>query len=262
MAKIMNLRCVVTVHDVNSFDKKASRIVEKRCYSLIDGIIVHNESSRKDLLIKNVSIKRIAIIPHGNYTPFISKLPYNETNDVFTLLFFGQIKKVKGLDVLLKSVKLVKEKNYRIHLIVAGKAWKSDFDYYLDLIDRLDINDAVSTDFRYIPDNEVSSFYSRADLVVLPYTEIYQSGVLLLTMSYGRPVLCSDLNAFREIVIDGETGFLFQNKNERDLANNIIHIIQNKSILPDIIKNANVLIESKYNWVNIGRMTLDFYNSI
>jgi glycosyltransferase involved in cell wall biosynthesis len=261
-AKKMKFTVIATVHDINSFNKKTNCLIERQCYRLIDGVIVHNNSSYKDLMKKNIAIKKIKIIPHGNYNLFVKKLPLQESNDVFTLLFFGQIKKVKGLDILLNAIKLVIDKGYKIKLIIAGKVWKSDPDYYLNLIKELNIENVVETNFRYISNDEVVSFYSKANLVILPYIEIYQSGVLLMTMSYGRAVLCSNLEAFKEIIIDKENGFLFQNKNKNDLANNIIDIIKNQPILENVIKNADLLMESKYNWLSIGKQTKSFYHSL
>lgn len=263
IAKSMKFTIVATIHDISSFDKSASRIFEKRSYKLIDGIIVHNKSSLNDLKKKNVKIKRIDVIAHGNYKPFISEILLKEKTDRFTLLFFGQIKKVKGLDVLLNAIKKIKDKGYDgVELIIAGKVWKSDLDSYVNLVNVLGIKDMVRTDFRYIPDEEVASFYSKADLVILPYTEIYQSGVVLLTMSYGKPVLCSDLEAFKEVVIEGETGFLFENKNEFDLADKIINVMERPELLQSVIDNSKLLMDTQYDWVNIGRKTKEFYKSV
>lgn len=260
LARLMNFIVVVTIHDVNAFDKKANQTIEKKCYTLIDGIIVHNESSYNDLKKKNIQIKNITIIPHGNYKPFIDVPSPKRKETDFSLLFFGQIKKVKGIDILLKAMKMVKERGYNnICLTVAGKAWKSDLNYYIGLIKDLGIQEQVKTDFRYIPDNEVAKFYMNTDLVILPYTEIYQSGVLLLTMSYGRPVLCSDLDAFKEIVVDRQTGFLFETKNEVDLADKIINIYEHQETLIQVINRAGVLMDTKYDWVKIGKRTRTFY---
>lgn len=263
LARLMDFKTVVTVHDVNAFDKSANTFIEKKCYNLIDGIIVHNESSYNDLKKKNFKIKNIEIIPHGNYKPFIEAFPSRNIKTRkadFSLLFFGQIKRVKGLDILLKAIKIVKDKGYNnIHLTVAGKAWKSDLDYYIELINELGIQNEVETNFRYIPDDQVASFYAKADLVILPYTEIYQSGVILLTMSYGKPVLCSDLDAFKEIVVDEQTGFLFKNKNEIDLANKIIYLYNHQEIINQVTSNSSILMDTKYDWINIGRKTVDFY---
>jgi len=259
LAHNMKLTVVATIHDVNSLDKRAKFFIEKKCYKLIDGVILHNEFSKADFLEKKLPVKNITIIPHGNYKPFIKELLPNGKNTIFTLLFFGQIKKAKGLDILIKAIRIVKEKGYSIKLVIAGKAWKDDLDYYIKLISDLCLNDDIETHFRYIPDNEVSSFYSRADLVVLPYTEIYQSGALLLAMSYSKPILCSDLAAFKEIIVEEETGFLFQSQNEKDLARKILYIIENPEKYSTVIENANLLIESKYDWKRIGRDTRDFY---
>lgn len=263
MARVMNLTTIVTVHDINAFDKRANRIVEKWSYRLIDGVIVHNQASFVDLKKKCMPVKKTAIIPHGNYKPFIRQLSEKDKTKIFTLLFFGQIKEVKGLGILLKAIKLIVNKGFSdIELIIAGKAWKSDLNYYQNLIDELGIQNYVKADFRYIPDEEVSSIYSKADLVVLPYTEIYQSGVLLLTMSYGKPVLSSGLKAFREIVVDGKTGFIFENKNEVDLAKKIINIMNHPEILKEVANNAISVMDTHYNWINIGKKTLDFYKSV
>ena len=257
--KINNVKRVVTIHDISSFDKKASSFIEKSCFKYIQGIIVHNQSSLNTLNYKfHLSIPTV-IIPHGNYLPFISdSIEPLKPTEKFRLLFFGQIKKVKGLDVLLQALSLLKKKHCQIELTIAGKSWKSDLNVYKQMISDLNIEDIVKTDFRYIPDDEVSSFYHNSDLVVLPYRVIYQSGVLLLTLSYGKPVLCSDLKPFKEIITHNENGFLFKSENPEDLALKIQEIIINKD-LDGVTNNANGLIRRDYDWIKIGALTKKFY---
>jgi D-inositol-3-phosphate glycosyltransferase len=260
-ARLRKLKIIVTIHDIDSFYKKANRFIERKCFDYIDGIIVHNQSSFNVLNSKfNVAIPT-AIIPHGNYLPFIDVVSKKEIKkkDKFTLLFFGQIKKVKGLDILLEALSILNKEGCEVELIIAGKAWKSDLNVYENLIKDLNIGGIVKTDFRYIPDEEVSGFYNQADLVVLPYRKIYQSGVLLLTLSYGKPVLCSDLDPFKEIVTDKENGFLFENENPIDLACKIQELASNSSALDKVSANSNVMIRDKFDWINIGRQTKQFY---
>lgn len=260
LAKLNKLKAIVTVHDVNAFDKKADSGIERRCYRLIDGVIVHNESSLNTLNKKNKLTVPVTVIPHGNYLPFISPTRHDvRAKGVFTLLFFGQIKKVKGLDLLLKAVGLIKRDGYALKLIIAGKAWKSDLEEYEKLIAGEGLNTIVQTDFRYIPDEEVAEYYSKADLVVLPYREIYQSGVLLLTMSYGKPVLCSDLQPFREVIRHDKNGFLFESENIEDLSRQIIVIMKTPAKLESVTKASDILIRTKYDWNDIGMMTKEFY---
>lgn len=260
MAKKMKLKTVATMHDVNSFHLKASSGVEDRCYKLIDGIIVHNQSSLVALKSKPTQSK-VAVIPHGNYLPFIKEVQVKPKNEVFTLLFFGQIKEIKGLDILLNAVAAIKQKQISIKLIIAGKAWKNDLTKYHNLINELGLNEVVETHFRYIPDAEVADYYAQADLVVLPYREIYQSGVLLLTMSYSKPVLCSNLEAFQEIITDGVNGFVFKNGDSDSLAGKITSIMKMQDLGP-VLQNANKLIRDKYSWENIGEKTKVFYEQV
>ncbi|MBL0739315.1 glycosyltransferase family 4 protein [Flavobacterium sp. GN10] len=263
-ARLNNLKKIVTIHDINSFDKRANNLIEKICFKYIDGIIVHNESSLKSLNSKfNLSIPK-AIIPHGNYLPFIDRLndkAFKHSNK-FSLLFFGQIKKVKGLDILLKAISILKKNNCQVELTIAGKAWKDDLEKYKQMITNLELEDIVVSDFRYIPDNEVGTFYEKADLIILPYRDIYQSGVLLLALSYGKPVLCSDLDPFKEIIIHNENGFLFKSENPQDLAQKIQEIVSDKTNLTRVKNNTKLLIRDKYSWIKIGGLTKKFYHSI
>ncbi|WP_316633667.1 glycosyltransferase [uncultured Flavobacterium sp.] len=147
-------------------------------------------------------------------------------------------------------------------MVIAGKAWKNDLSEYTQIIKELEIEDIVITDFRYIPDDEVSFFYQKADLVVLPYRDIYQSGVLLLTMSYGKPIICSDLKPFKEVITHNKNGFLFESQNPIDLAIRIQEVIANKTRLTDITDNANAIICKNYDWFKIGIATKNFYKLI
>jgi D-inositol-3-phosphate glycosyltransferase len=262
-ARINNLKLVVTIHDVTSFDK-ANSFIERTCFHYINGVILHNQSSLNAFKEKFKVLIPSAIIPHGNYLPFIEDISIikRENTGKFTLLFFGQIKKVKGLDVLLEALSIVKKNSCQIELIIAGKAWKSDLNEYRELIKKLNLGDIVTTEFRYIPDEEVASFYKQADLVVLPYREIYQSGVLLLTLSYGKPVLCSDLGAFKEIVVDNENGFLFDSGSPRHLAAKIEEIVLDRDNLRRVASNSSSMIRDRYDWVKIGGVTKTFYSKI
>jgi glycosyltransferase involved in cell wall biosynthesis len=264
LAKTFRFTIVATIHDVNAFHKASNSIVESNCYKLISGLIVHNETSRKVLEKKGFLNKPYTIIPHGNYLPFITPINSSSANsNCFTVLFFGQIKQVKGLDLLLEAIAILVKQGYKnIRLIIKGKAYKNDLSKYTLLIKELGIVDYVEYEFQYIPDEEVAAVYSQADIVVLPYTEIYQSGVLLLTMSYGKPVLCSNLAAFKELIIDGHNGLLFEAGNSEDLANKIRFAMQHRDLLNEMARRANKMIQEELDWVKIGKQTKEFYRQV
>ena len=259
---VFRKKVVVTLHDVNSLLGRKSFFFEEKSFDYIDGIIVHNSYSRDSLLKKN-RFQNISIIPHGNYLNFVKPLKYStaEGNN-FNLLFFGQIKKVKGLKILLLALKEVKKYVPKINLTIAGKVADDNPNRYLNFISKNNLESNVDIHFKYILNEHVSDFFRNADLVVLPYNEIYQSGVLLLTMSYGRAVLCSDLPPFKDVIKHNKSGFLFKKGNYHDLAKKIIQIHKNNNMIHKVVKNANELLRTKFDWNSIGRSTKAFYEKV
>lgn len=260
LAKLCSLKIVVTVHDIESFNRPSSKFIEGLCYRLTDGIIVHNKSSYRVLLSKGYKLPPLTIIPHGNYIPFIQKQTHQTHSKKLRLLFFGQIKEVKGLDILLEAMALVIKQNENVELTIAGRPWNTEKDKYISMIEKLGLRNCVKSHFRYIPDDEVSNFYENTDLVILPYRRIYQSGVLLLTMSYGKAVITSNLPAFEEIITPNVNGFTFESENPDSLAQCILELNYKKLI--SVTQNAYKTITEKYNWTNIGKQTLEFYQSL
>lgn len=252
---------VLTIHDISSFKDGDNSLLRNYILKSFDKLIVHNQFSY-DELVKICSRKKISIIPHGSYHHSISSLKYYpEKSDELNLLFFGQIKKVKGLDILLKALQIALKKDDKINLVVAGKIWHDDKSYYQKLIQTYNLKNKVSCHFRYIPNSEVETFFENSDLVILPYRQIYQSGVLLLAMSYGRAVLTSDLEPFKEIISNGKNGLLFKSENAEDLAQKLIAAARQKSQLSTYVKHANTTLNDTFNWTNIGQQTLKLYST-
>jgi glycosyltransferase involved in cell wall biosynthesis len=108
----------------------------------------------------------------------------------------------------------------------------------------------------------VVHYYASADLVVLPYKRIYQSGVLMMSMSYERAVLVSDLPPLTEVVQDMKTGFVFESENSKSLSEKLNQILSDANKLEEVrIKGFNY-IKSKYDWLEIGKETKKSYQSI
>lgn len=264
LAKWQRFKIVVTIHDVSSFQGTYSNQYSSNIAKMANKIIVHNEVSAKEIKELNLS-QNPNIISHGNYLPFIDAVPsknYTE-NSPLKLLFFGQVKEVKGLDVLLDALKILKEDGVKIHLTIAGKIWKDDAGKYIEKIKDLDINEIVDCHFKYIPNEDVYNYFNDADLVVLPYRKIYQSGVLLLAMSYGRPVIVSSLDAFIDIIEDDVNGFVFQNESPVSLGHKLKKVYKDRSRLNQVRKNAHQLLIDRFDWNNIGFQTIEkVYNHL
>lgn len=261
LCKLMGFKVIVTVHDVESFNKQNAESLTNRFYKIVDELIVHNNVSYEvlSLLLRKIDENKLYhchIIPHGSYIGMLpekllkssAKKIFGIDENVFTILFFGQIKKVKGLDVLLESLpSLIQKSKKKIKVIIAGKIWKDDVDYYHEIINRLGIKEFLILEIKYIADEDVVKYYSAADCIVLPYKQIFQSGVLLMAQSYYVPVVVSNLDGMIEIVQHGKNGFVFKSESCEDLTKCLLDVI-NRDDLDDIAKNAYDYLSSNYNW--------------
>ena len=270
--KILFGKVVLTVHDVSSFSNSSnSPIIGKLIYKLTDRIITHNEFSKSEILNVNSNLSScISIVPHGNYTSFIniqfdkekSKEQLGIPNNRRILLFFGMIKKVKGLEILLFSLKDVIKRNPDILLVIAGKPWEDDFSTYQKIIDENNLSEYILLHTKFIPQQDVGYYYCASDLIVLPYKRNYQSGVLMMALSYKRPALVSNLPSLKEIISDNETGFLFKTENVSDLTSKLNIILSDEGLMERVRLKGAELINTKYDWGEIGRQTRQAYQSL
>lgn len=270
LTRLFCMRLVLTVHDAESFTSGSSHRIARFVFSNADGIVVHNNVSRQAVLtILPDASKKIIVIPHGNYVDYASTAITREEArrrlgiplDSNLLLFFGQIKKVKGLDILLRAWKDIPPAIPNSLLLVAGKVWKDDLELYSNLIDQNGIGDSVRLDIRYIPDDEASMYYAAADLIILPYRRIYQSGVLLMAMSHARAVLVSDLPGMIEIIEDGVNGFVFPSENVQELSDTMIRAMRATGLRESIAQRGLQTVSSLHSWHKIGSATNAFYES-
>ena len=270
MARIFALKIVITAHDVESFAGKYSAQVAYRILSMANKVIAHNKVSRLELVNKvNMPKSMIAIIPHGHYLNSIPKNPSPSialkklsltSNPV--LLFFGQIKEVKGLELLLNALPPVIATFPNLKLLIAGKVWKDDFSKYKKIINENNLQNNVDIYIRYISDEDVATFYRAADIVILPYRRIYQSGVLLMAMSYGLPVLVSDLEGMTEIIQDNVNGFVFKTGDVKSLSMKLIDVLNDSGKLKLVASQGFKTVVKKHNWGMIGEKTIKLYREI
>jgi len=272
LVKLLFGKVVLTVHDVSSFANSSDpSIIESMIYKLTDLILTHNEFSKLEIMNISPHLSScIYIVPHGNYIPFIhvqndkerSRKNLGIPNDKKVLLFFGMIKQVKGLDVLLHALKDVVKENPDVLLLIAGKTWENDFTSYQRIIDENNLSENIILHTKFIPHGDLEYYYSASDLVVLPYKKIYQSGVLMMTLSYERPALVSDLPPLKEVITDNKNGFLFKSEDVDDLSSRLNQILSDKDNLEKVRVNGNILIKTRFGWNEIGRLTKEAYQTL
>lgn len=269
LARALGMRVVITAHDVEAFKEGISVPQFVRwVYRAARRVIAHSQVAKRELVQGlGIAEQKIDVIAHGNYlasipagiTPAMSRAHFGIAADKRVLLFFGQIKDVKGLEVLLEGFALALQNDPRLHLLVGGRVWKTDFSRYQSIIDKHGLAPSCSLHIRYIPDDEVAHFYRCADLVVLPYLRIYQSGVVLLAMSYGSPVLVSDIAGLLEAVDDEQTGFVFKGRDPGHLAQRLGDIFSTPSRAAEIAQAGLRRVTVRNDWGRLGEQYLACY---
>lgn len=273
LAKLSWRKLVLTVHDVESLGQPAGigRGMIGRIYGLADAVIAHNETSKQELVERlGLDRSRITVIPHGNYLEAVRDVPSKNVakstlgveSAKRVILFFGQIKEVKGLDLLIEALPEVVRQVPEAMVVIAGRPWKDEFAKYDALIDKMGVRDRCLLHVRYVPDDQVAQYYSAADVVVLPYRRIYQSGVILQAMSYGRAVVVSDLNGMREMVVDGENGYLFSQGSKDALARALIRALREDRERAEIGARALEYVRQRHDWSQIGTKTAGLYQTL
>jgi glycosyltransferase involved in cell wall biosynthesis len=189
---------VLTAHDVLPREPRAGQLrAQRRLYDRVDAVVVHSEHGAARLRDElGIDAARVHVIPHGAFTHFAGDAPLPPdlaAVDKPVVLCFGLIRPYKGIDVLLEAWRGIDD----AELWVVG----------LPKTDLAPLRAAAPPNVRFVPrfvaDAEIPAFFRRADLVVLPYREIDQSGVLFTALAFGTPLLLTSVGGFPEVAATG-----------------------------------------------------------
>jgi glycosyltransferase involved in cell wall biosynthesis len=191
-----------------------------------DRLVVHNASVAEGLGRHGVHAP-VAVCPHPLYEDYPEPKGTLQRRAPLELLFFGLVRRYKGLDTLLRA--LARAGRDDVRLTVAGEFW-TGLEEAKRLIADGGLDAAVELIPRYVSDEETAELFARADAVVAPYSSATGSGVLALAQRYARPVIASDIPSLREAVVPGETGWLFPAGDVEALAS-----LLSKEVRPGLI---------------------------
>ena len=270
-------KVVLTAHNVNAgrrdgTDGIVNRLTLRMQYRLCSHIFVHTELMKRELVDEfGVRQSRVTIIPFGinNAVPKTA-LTSSEARQRLglnsgerTILFFGRITPYKGVEYLISAFRHVQARSGNYRLILAGKPDKCE-DYWKtireDIRAEVERGEILLRD-TFIPDEETEVYMKAADVLVLPYRHIYQSGVLFLGQSFGLPVLASDVGSFKDEIVDGKTGFVFRPEDSLELANAIEKYFASDiyAQLDEHRGNICAYAAAQHSWETVSRITMGVY---
>jgi D-inositol-3-phosphate glycosyltransferase len=278
--KILGKRIVFTAHNVNAGKRDAkdsfvNQLSLKVQYGLSDHIFVHTDKMKRELIGRfNVTDEKVSVIPFGiNKTVPDSGLSSEEAKRKVgiaaadkTLLFFGQIAPYKGLHYLISAfAELVKEdRDYR--LIIAGKPkWSGEYWTEIErMIAANKVGERIIDRIEHIPDGDTETYFKAADVLVLPYADIFQSGVLFLGYNFGLPAVATDVGSLKEEIIEGQTGFVCRPKDPFNLAATIRRYFAS-SLYCELDRQRSIIREfagERYSWSEVAARTTRVYSHL
>jgi D-inositol-3-phosphate glycosyltransferase len=277
--RLLGKKIIFTAHNVDGFAHGKSSLVNhlslKFFYRMTDHLIVHTERMKRDLEgTYGVASQKISIIPHGvmdavpetALSGLEARKKLGIEKGAKVILAFGLITPYKGLELLVGALNELKRNGEVFTLVIAGriKECQSYWDEVQREIKTAGLENSLILKLGHIPDEEVEIYFKAADLLVLPYRNIHQSGVLFLAYRFGLPVVATNVGSLREDIQEGRTGFVAAADDASDLARTI-HCYFSSSLYQGLeegredIKNYA---SEKYSWHSIGKMTREVYERV
>lgn len=184
---------------------------------------------------------------------------YNIDHSKLNLLFFGNVVLNKRLDLLIQAVKeLPLEVKRKVHLTIAGKC--NTPQQYLKQIGN---DESISVYFKRIDDCEIAELFTKHDFLVLPYQDVAQSGPHMIAYYYNLPVIASDIEGFKERVIDNVNGFLFTSKDKDDLKAKIMKAANmSDDEKAEMKANLKRFSEDNFSLKEISKKYIEYFNSL
>jgi len=231
-------KIILDIHDVYALDSskigRAKYIIDFLISNRINYLISHSDKNKQILNMINYK-KEIIEVPHFKYN--IDSISTGrisielekaiETNKI-NILFFGNMRLSKGIDILLDTIINIQNVEKFIssfNFIIAGKDNIGISEQYCNLNKNM-----IKFVLKHIDDNELSYLFKKSDYIILPYREISQSGVLEMAIGYKKPVLLSDIEYFKKYIEKYSSfGLLFTNSQEgiRNVLENVFTISAN-----------------------------------
>jgi starch synthase len=256
LVRLLDIPLVYTMHDHMSH---AGTPVMMRVSNWITprlalAIVVLTRRGRDALVSKGFPLQKIYCIPHGIYTIFTRWRRANVKSEK-VLLYFGRLEPYKGLDVLLGAFARVRRALPGWTLVIAGSG-----DLPAALTD-MDLS-GIEIQNRYVADEEVAGLMQRARVVVVPYTEATQSGVIATAYAFGRPVIATAVGGLDEMVVPGKTGVLIPANDVRALAHAIKNLASDPARLTKMGREALAVSRKQWGWASIAQEHARMYAQV
>ncbi len=249
---------VLSIHDPTHHAgdrgaEKTPQAIMNLGYRRADQVIVHSRDVRERVMAEvGIHAERIHIIPH---IALGEETAASETaEDESLVLFFGRIWEYKGLEYLIRAEPLITNEIPNARILIAGEG--EDLAKYRRLMahpERFIVHN------EYIPDEQRAEYFRRASVVVLPYIEASQSGVIPVAYTFRKPVIATTVGGLPEMVEDGKTGCLIPTRDEKALADSVVRLLRDPDLRHSMGVNGKRKLDAECSPAVVARQTLAVY---
>jgi alpha-maltose-1-phosphate synthase len=208
----------------------------------------------KELLMTDYPANQICVIPIGehNVAP-LKKYSEGLIEERNSILYFGRIFQYKGLEYLIRAEPRITREIPDAKIVIAGRG---DFVKYRELMVNPE-NFIVHNHF--IGSRQAAELFAKCSLVVLPYVDASQSGVVPVAYAFKKPVVATNVGSLSEIVDDGKTGYVVRARDEVALAAAIVRLLRDDSLRRELGDNGYRKLKNELSWEKIAEKTIRVY---
>jgi glycosyltransferase involved in cell wall biosynthesis len=269
-----------TVHNVNvrardGGDSWFNRATLKFQYRCCDHFFLHTERMKAELLRDfDVPEHKTSVIPFGinsivpntGLTTAQAREKLNLKANEKVLLFFGNIAPYKGVEFLVQAFIELTKSGGDFRLIIAGRP-KGSEEYWAGVFAQINaspVREKVLLKIEYVPDAETEIYFKAADVLVLPYTHIFQSGVLFLGYNFGLPVIATDVGALKDDIENGKTGWVVPPQDAAALVKALKNYFGSELYTTLAARRVDIkaFAHERYSWSKVAETTTKVYDSL
>jgi glycogen(starch) synthase len=255
-----------------SFKYRTIKAIEQSAFEKVDAISCICQGLKADIIKRGIPESKLFVTPNAvdihNFKPSYQR--DHELEQSLNLsgkkvvAFVGTFFKYEGLSYAIEAMETIAKTRDDIHLLLVGAG--NEFENLKQQVDKANLNEWVTFVGR-VPFDQVSRYYSLADVMVFPresirLTELVTPLKPLESMAQFKPVIASDIGGHRELIVDGETGFLFAADDAQALASKITATIDDKELLTKVSDAGLLYVQNERNWLNTAKQYLPVYQKL
>ncbi|MEN6552042.1 MAG: glycosyltransferase family 4 protein [Methanobacterium sp.] len=254
---------MATFHDVKIHEGEKSLFFRLSAYcaaKLSKKVFVHGKKLKKQIIEEyKIPEDKVCIVPLGEYELDLFKKYERKdlTEEGNLILFFGRIYKYKGLKYLIKAEPLITDAIPDARIVIAGKG--ENLGIYEDMM--INKNNFIVYN-EYISFEKGAELIQKSSVVVLPYIEASQSGIIPITYGFKKPVIATNVGSIPEVVDNNETGIIIKPNDHKALAEATIHLMKNTNLRKQMGNKGYEKLKKELSWEVNAEITYESYKEV